>query len=67
MRCREAPQATHDFCGNLRLGTGVRGDRHVMAILHMASGYGSFGGVFRGIQKDGTEVAIKALGSAMPG
>ena len=26
----------------------------------MASGYGSFGGVFRGIQKDGTEVAIKA-------
>ena len=24
------------------------------------AGYGSFGGVFRGIQKDGTEVAIKA-------
>ncbi|OLP86699.1 putative serine/threonine-protein kinase [Symbiodinium microadriaticum] len=39
----ELQQATHDFCGNLRLG------------------YGSFGGVFRGIQKDGTEVAIKVL------
>ena len=26
----------------------------------MPAGYGSFGGVFRGIQKDGTEVAIKA-------